>query len=537
MNAIVTICIGITHQKYAQTSYPTIEKYARKIGAKLITINQTKLSKASPHFEKFQLYDLLTKYDRIIYLDTDLIIHDDCPNLFDIVPEDEMGAFDESPFRDHQQHMEQASTTYHIDINENYDGSYYNTGVMVISRLHRDMFKLPSSQSIYNHFDQSYLNLYIQANNIKMFKLHHKFNRMPLLDEVTGEHRLNSNIIHYAGILNNADKIMINDLQRWSNGITNIPKKAILAVGARLGDVISAEPIIRHMIEKEYRDYEVTILTSEPRVFAHYQGRAHVVHFNDFQRHPDHSYLTKNIMLPQSYPIWHHMTANAMHIIDWMAINCLKHTLPDDEKQIQLATSTDGYTEVLNILNGINIEELIVIHPGKSWPSKTFPSEYWQEIIRQLIMAGFKVGVIGKEIEEIYPKTTVHLGTIPLELSDEVIDFRELLSLDGLFSLLSKAPVLISNDSAPIHIAGAFDNHIILIPTCKHPDFVMPWRNSNKYYKGVALVGEPMWESPCKNPQTLYGYDITTVPIGHNIIEYLPKPEKIIDIVMRIMVS
>ena len=52
---------------------------------------------------------------------------------------------------------------------------------------------------------------------------------------------------------------------------------------------------------------------------------------------------------------------------------------------------------------------------------------------------------------------------------------------------------------------------------------------------GDLLTDDRQWKH--LKEKTLYGYDITTVPIGHNIIEYLPKPEKIIDIVMRIMVS
>lgn len=45
----------------------------------------------SPHYEKFQIYNLLKEYDRIIYVDIDVIINETCPDLFQIVPEKDFG--------------------------------------------------------------------------------------------------------------------------------------------------------------------------------------------------------------------------------------------------------------------------------------------------------------------------------------------------------------------------------------------------------------------------------------------------------------
>lgn len=533
MNAVVTICIppvlkeGVSvYQVMAEMTHPTIKAYAERIGADFILINEVMLSTASPHFEKFQLFDLLAKYDRIIFMDTDLIVRDDCPNLFDIVPEHMVGMFDESPFRDNFKHLAEASQTYHIDIEKDYNGAYYNTGVMVVSRLHRDMFKLPATQSIFNHYDQSYLNLFIQANHVKVHKLPYQYNRMVLVDDLTGDHRLNSYIIHYAGILQHAEKIIENDLGRWKRGHRSIPKKAILAVGARLGDIVSAEPIIRHMILKEYPDYEITIVSTEPRVFGHLAEKAKLATFAQAYREEDEVYITKNCMLPQEAPIWQFMTANNMHTIDWMSINCLKHTLPDDEKEIRLAISLSGYAEVLNILGISPIEKLIVVHPGRGWPSKTFPAEYWLEICQKLKDTGCNVAIIGRDVEKEH-------GYVDFEAPEGVVDMRDLLSLDGLIALLSKAHILISNDSAPIHIAGAFDNHIILLPTCKHPDHVLPWRNGTKKYKTKALFKKPMWDEPCKNPLSLYGYNLSSVP--GNINDFIADPQIILDTVKEIL--
>jgi len=532
MNAIVIICIGKAHQQFYQISKPTIEAYARKVGAELIEITEQTTNTISPHFEKFQIYDLLIKYQRILYLDIDLIIRDDCPNLFELVPEDKIGLFDESPHKNHIRHMVEASQTYKIKIEKDYDGSYYNTGVFILSRMHRDLFQPPTIQSIHNHQDQSYLNLKIQQTHTRVHKLHHRLNRTPIVDETTGDHRLNAHIIHYAGILQNAQRVMHNDLQRWKQGETQIQPKAILAIGARLGDITCAEPIIRYLATKQYPEYEITILSNQPRIFAHLGQRATLATFEGHKRDPDQAYLIKNIMLPQEHPIWQYMTANNMHTVDWMAINCLKHTLPDQDKQIQLAASPQGNQEIdeIFIQYGYKPEETILIHPGRSWASKTFPARYWNKIINGLIKKGHKPVIIGKDItEKIQGKKLPNLGTVEgLEIPENTPDLRNLLSIDSLISIISRAPILISNDSAPIHIAGAFNNHIILIPTCKHPDFILPWRNGSKYHKAQALYNQPMWEAPCKSPQNTLNYELETIPEGHNILEYLPDPSKII---------
>ena len=39
-----------------------------------------------PHYDKWQIYDLIADYDRVLFLDADVIIRPDCPDLFAMVP-------------------------------------------------------------------------------------------------------------------------------------------------------------------------------------------------------------------------------------------------------------------------------------------------------------------------------------------------------------------------------------------------------------------------------------------------------------------
>lgn len=199
--AVVTICIGEFYKKLSEITHSMIKNYAKKIGADFICITETTLPYVG--YEKFQIGNLLEKYDRILYIDSDIIVSPNTPNIFDIVPEDMMGLLDEHPLGyDHK----------FIDFLREYGPEYledwakhrkcYNTGVFVCSKQHKDVFVLP--KVFINHYqEQSYLNLRLLQEKADIFDLPHQYNRMIYLDLVIKEHRLKSYFVHYAGFLEN----------------------------------------------------------------------------------------------------------------------------------------------------------------------------------------------------------------------------------------------------------------------------------------------------------------------------------------------
>ena len=74
-----------------------MKKYAERIGADFIHINRRKINynktkNVNPVlFEKYQLYDILQNYDRALYIDSDVLITPNAPNIFDEVPFDVIG--------------------------------------------------------------------------------------------------------------------------------------------------------------------------------------------------------------------------------------------------------------------------------------------------------------------------------------------------------------------------------------------------------------------------------------------------------------
>jgi hypothetical protein len=110
-----------------------------------------------------------------------------------------------------------------------------------------------------------------------------------------------------------------------------------------------------------------------------------------------------------------------------------------------------------------------------------------------------------------------------------MVDLRERLSLVQLFALLDLAGTLLSNDSAPIHIAGAFENRIILIPSCKHPDHILPYRYGSPYWRAAAVYRSLTLPQELTQPTQIHG---TRADID---VEDWSKHLPTIDEVMRVI--
>jgi lipopolysaccharide biosynthesis glycosyltransferase len=472
----------------------------------------------SPHWMKFSIYELLKKeFSRIAFIDADIIIRPDAPSLFDIVPEDKLGIFNEGQYLPRSVCIYEAKKVYNIPLPK-WDGkTYYNTGVMVVSREHRHIFSIQGElKQLRNAFgEQTYLNMRILSSEVKVFPLTPKFNRMSHIDRVTGMTRLDAYLIHYAG---DGDKLltkMDRDIERWKDSDYKYKQQIFVWALGGLGDAISAEPVIRFMKEKIYSDADIYVLSKHHNIYRHI----------DVERFDESDFPKKEF--DAIYEVNTHPTAydrfsdfgisfgfyvphGFVHPVDWVSISVLNRQLPLEDREIQLET-TDDFPADVDIL----------VHPGRGWETKTFPLEWWQEVVDTLDAKGFKVGIIGQDVSDKH-------GYVPIKCPLNGIDFRDKLSIQQLINLISKTPLLISNDSAPIYIAGAFDNNILLIPTAKHPDLLMPYRKGQQYYKAAAVVKKLIEGASEGRATDLNGWMLSNFKKGRKIEDYIPEPSEVI---------
>lgn len=127
-----------------------------------------------------------------------------------------------------------------------------------------------------------------------------------------------------------------------------------------------------------------------------------------------------------------------------------------------------------------------VVAPGTVWETKRYPVEMMVEVVRKITYRFENVVVIGgeKDLELVREfnvpdeKVILAIGSLPIMSSAEII---------------KRASLLIANDSAPIHIASAFDVPTVAIfgPTVKNFGFY-PYHK-----KSVVVEVEGLGCRPC----------------------------------------
>jgi len=195
--AVVTLCIGKDWNEMAQLTHPSIRKYAAKVHADFLLINNPVFG-GDPGYEKFQIGEFLNHYDRILFLDTDIIVREFCPDLFDIVPERDIGAFIESNYMFWSEEVDQRAAIAGMQqelgqIGWNKD--YCNTGVLVVSKRHQPIFDINHGQVVHLH-EQTQLNYNIKKMGFWVHHIHRRFNCM---DFINPSERFEAYIVHYAG--------------------------------------------------------------------------------------------------------------------------------------------------------------------------------------------------------------------------------------------------------------------------------------------------------------------------------------------------
>jgi lipopolysaccharide biosynthesis glycosyltransferase len=205
--AIVTIVVGPYAERMAKATNPFMRDYARKCGADFFVIQEPKFQHLGKlYYEKFQLYALFETYERILYIDCDVLVSPDSPDLFSLTPADHFSASSEETWSKYPE-CKSAILAELGEIRWTYP--YFNAGVMLASRLHREVFD-PSHPALqrwaneevrkrypYQGDDQTYFNYRVNELQIPMVDRGFKFNHTRSIART--QTRFRSFFIHYAG--------------------------------------------------------------------------------------------------------------------------------------------------------------------------------------------------------------------------------------------------------------------------------------------------------------------------------------------------
>jgi hypothetical protein len=355
---------------------------------------------------------------------------------------------------------------------------------------------------------------------------------MSVSDLTTASHRLESYIVHYAGTLGGggysnsirenaalSSKLVIEnnrvvdatdaliglmqqDLKDWQNFKKqhyHVRKKYKISIGGGLGDQIDAEPVVREIRRLHPHDHLI-VSTHWPELFQDLEYPVEEV--VNMRTHLTTAEMAGvfHTYAPPTTDIWKFLTHAMMNSTDFSSYLALQRELPPEKKQIKIRYREDQKISMLTKLGTTEaqLKNAVVLHAGTSWLTKTIRKEIWNGLISALHAQGEQIVLIGKSGEYLGPKRgSDHIGLVEdLEIPEGVLDARNKLSVKESLALLDCSEILVSNDSGPIHLAGATDIWIIGIFTAKHPNFVLPYRNGTQNYKTVECNFRPScW--PC----------------------------------------
>lgn len=148
---------------------------------------------------------------------------------------------------------------------------------------------------------------------------------------------------------------------------------------------------------------------------------------------------------------------------------------PQDERLV-LHTPAAALASVKQQLDASGIDRQlpwVVIHAGATAPSRRYPPEKFAIVARQLVERGIQVIFTGTQPERDL------IAAIQSWMAAPSLSLVDRLSLSELAALLKLAPLLISNNTGPVHIAAAVGTAVVDLYALTNPQHT-PWNIPNR---------------------------------------------------------
>lgn len=149
---------------------------------------------------------------------------------------------------------------------------------------------------------------------------------------------------------------------------------------------------------------------------------------------------------------------------------------PDEEMTLRIPSACRD--EVERMMIDLDIDEnrpWAVIHPGASAPSRRYPPEHFIAAARRLAQdEGWQLVFTGSA-DEAGLVEEIRLG---MEARSWSLAGR--LRLDELAALLERAPILVSNNTGPVHMAAALGTPVVDLYAPINPQQHTPWKVPNR---------------------------------------------------------
>jgi ADP-heptose:LPS heptosyltransferase len=157
---------------------------------------------------------------------------------------------------------------------------------------------------------------------------------------------------------------------------------------------------------------------------------------------------------------------------------CRQFGLPVTEEHPRLTIDPALLDKARFRLKGkLDLDSLIVIHPGPSWPVREWPAEKWAGLVDELRQRGFT------SIAQLGVGRYLNFGQVAVEVIPGAVSLVNELSLEEAFAVISLAKLHVGIDSGLLHIAAAVAVPAVGIFGMTSPQF----RFSSAYIKSFVV--------------------------------------------------
>lgn len=289
-----------------------------------------------------------------------------------------------------------------------------------------------------------------------------------------------------------------------------VEKNILIKTWGGLGDQICAEPTLRYAINTMGKSCDISLASESPELFQHLKFK-NIYNLNKSQPIWD-NYFVFDTIYPPSHINWQFMSHMLCNCVDYPSLTAFRCQLPISYKSVQLTPSQEDYKNIEEYIG----DDVVVVHPGRHWQSKTFPKWWWDKVISTILNMKKKVVIIGADTDD-------NRGTVDVN-NYWCVDLRNKLSVMETTALLMRSKVLLTNDSSPLHMAVPGDAWIGYIATCKHPDMITHYRRGEWSWRMQNHGRGGLWDivDYCPNREQ----ELSAEFVGEeNLLSWLPDAE------------
>jgi hypothetical protein len=275
-----------------------------------------------------------------------------------------------------------------------------------------------------------------------------------------------------------------------------------------VGDCFCSEPAFRYAVEHMFPYSDRILIVSEyPEFFLHLSDiNPKVLNLSTELANVNHEFFKENKIFT-TFPIEEGPVKGlihaSMHCVDYISLHLVRSMLPPSAKGFKQKYPVPEEIEIVSEKFksvGVTLKDTLLLHPGLTWPSRTIPMEWWEEF---LPLYSGNVCVIGKEVDNQY--IPIPEGGMPglQNLGEGIPSLANKLSLRESIIAISQSFGLLTNDSAPLHFAGAFNNYLFTFATAKEWYNIQPFNHNKSFNLVKKFLFPPSWSRPILESQRI----------------------------------